>query len=102
MVGTQKLEISLHGNMLQASDITGHTITIPCDINGLRVLKEILRAKEFVCLGESVDGKNIAKATKLGSFARPTQAMVDAFLRSQELEKENARKQDLKEIASMF
>lgn len=98
----QSLEITLSGNNLIAKDITGHSVTIPCDINGLRVLKEILRAKQFVALGAKVDGQAIAKATKLGSFSKPTQAMVDAFLKSQILEKENARKQELKEIAQMF
>lgn len=96
------LEITLHGNMLLATDASGHSVSVPCDVNGLRVLKEILRAKEFVALGAKVDGASVAKATKLGSFAKPTQAMVNAFLKSQQLEKENARKQELKEIAEMF
>lgn len=102
MTNIPELTLTIHGNSFQAKDSSGHSVTIPCDINGLRVIKEILRAKEFVKLGAKVDGASIAKATKLGSMARPTQAMVNAFLRSQELEKENAKKQELQEIANMF
>lgn len=102
MTNPSELTLTLSGNNFQAKDSSGHTVTIPCDINGLRVIKEILRAKDFVNLGAKVDGASVAKATKLGSMSRPTQAMVNAFLRSQELEKENQKKQELQEIASMF
>lgn len=86
----QELTISLHGDTFQLTDATEHSVFIPADVNGLRVLKAMLKAKNDNPLG------------KLGTNAKPTQAMIEAFLRNQQLEKQNAINQDLKELAEMF
>ena len=77
------LTLSLRGNNFLATDTSGHTVSLPCDVNGLRVLKLMLRAKE------------LQPKPKLGTSNQPTQRMVDEFLRNKQLE------EDLKEIEAM-
>ncbi len=77
------LTLSLRGNNFLATDTSGHTVSLPCDVNGLRVLKLMLRAKE------------LQPKPKLGTSNQPTQRMVDEFLRNKQLE------EDLKEIEVM-
>lgn len=87
----QELNISLNGSMLRLSDPkSDYSIVVPSDINGLRIIKEMLRAR------------NGDPSGKLGTNAKPTQQMIEAFLRSVELEKENVKKEDRLEIARIF
>lgn len=83
------LVLSLNGNNLLATDSSGHSIRVPCDINGLRLLKELLKAKEL-------------NPGKIGTTATPTQGMVNEFLKSKEMEKENEKATQLSEISNMF
>ena len=83
------ISISMHGNNFYLDD-GNYSITIPSDANGWRVLKAMLIAK-----------RNNPNA-KIGTNAKPTQQMVDEFLKNQKLEKENKRQKDLEEIAAIF
>lgn len=85
-----ELTLSLHGETFKTVDSSGHSIFVPANLNGLRLLKEILRAKALNPSG------------KLGTNANPTQAMVEAFLKNVQLEKENALIEDQHELARMF
>lgn len=63
--------------MLLAIDKNNHSFRIPLSINGLRILKAILEAKE------------LQPDKWIGSNAMPVQQMVDDFLKGRRLEKEN-------------
>jgi hypothetical protein len=84
------LILTLSGDQFLATDPkNNHSITLPCDVNGLRVLKLILRARE------------LSPTSSLGSPAQPTQAMVEEFLKKRTLEelvKEEEGFKDLKDI----
>lgn len=84
------LNITLHGGYLTATDESGHSVNIPCDVNGVRMLKLMLTAKQLEPNG------------KLGSNAKMTQDMINAFLKSIELEKQNAMANDLNELSEIF
>jgi hypothetical protein len=85
-------EVSLSDidGMLQVKDATGHVFRIPLSLNGLRVLKAVLEAKE------------LEPSSKIGSNAIPTQRMVDAFLHSRAVEDANTKKQQMEELKEMF
>ena len=89
MPTSTSLNISLHGDTLKVEN-GNYSIYIPTNANGMRLLVSLLQAKLFNPNG------------KLGTNAKPTQQMVDEFLKNQKLEKENKRQKDLEEIASIF
>src|SRR5882672_10329246 len=70
--------------------IHSHSVTIPCNEKGVRLLKELCQARVYNPNG------------KLGTHGKPTQEMIDEFLKNQQLEKENKRQQELAEIAAIF
>jgi len=63
--------------MLLAVDKNNHSFRVPLSINGLRILKGILEAKE------------LQPEKWIGSNAMPVQQQVDEFLKGRRLEKEN-------------
>jgi len=90
---TSQILLSLSGDIMYATDeVTNHTVAIPCDLNGLRLLKLLLRAKQAIP----------KKDQKLGSPAMPTQRMVEEFLKSKKLEEEVAEEEQLKELKELF
>lgn len=84
------LSLSDLDGMLVATDYAQHSVRVPFSINGLRVLKAMLEAKEL-----EPDGK-------MGSNAQPTQQMVQSFLTNRKLEKENEEKLELEWIKENF
>jgi len=90
MTTSQTLTLSLHGETFKLTDTNDYSIFLPADVNGLRLLKSLLRAKNSNPLG------------KIGTNSKPTQAMVEAFLRNLSLEKENAKERDLEELSELF
>lgn len=89
-VPTVECSIDAATGMLQARDKNGHSFRIPLSINGLRILKCILEAKELVPNGG------------IGSNAMPVQQMVDAFLKTRELEKANEQIRQANELKEVF
>lgn len=87
---TAVVSLSDIDGMLQVTDATEHVFRIPLSINGLRVLKGVLTAKELDPEG------------RIGSAAIPTQAMVDAFLKGQELERINYSREQMEELKELF
>lgn len=71
----------------------GHTVTIPCDDKGLRLIKLVLVARSR---GE----------TKLGQAGNPTQSMIQAWLASDKFNREQAKieaeRQVVAELVSIF
>jgi len=64
------------GNTFVLTDASGHTVEVPATLSGLVFLKSTLAAR-----------KSYAAEPPLGVDARPTQAMVKAFLASHSVEK---------------
>lgn len=89
---TLSLTIAPIDNMLVATDEANHSVRIPFTINGLRVLKAMLQAQALVINGER----------KIGSPSMPTQQMVDAFLKSRELERTVEEARSLNELKELF
>jgi hypothetical protein len=90
---TSQILLSLSGDIMYATDeATKHTVAIPCDINGLRLLKLLLRAKQAIPKEQQ----------KLGSKAMPTQRMVEEFLKNKKLEEEVEQEEILKQLKDLF
>lgn len=81
---------------IQAKDASGHTFTIPCTENGVRVMKQVLRAQ----IVHSLSAANMK--AKFASVARPTQDLVNEFLKNRELERANEAKKQENELREMF
>jgi ABC-type dipeptide/oligopeptide/nickel transport system ATPase component len=75
---------------LIVKDNLNHTLRINADVEGLRVLKLMLRAKKY------------NPNSTLGSVAQPTQQMVEDFLRKKKLEEEEKKQDELKELKDLF
>ena len=82
--------LELTSDHFTATDHNGHKVSIPCDLNGLRVLKLMLRAKQ------------LSPQAKLGSTAVPTQRMIDDFLKNKKLEEEVREEESYNEIKDLF
>lgn len=80
------ITLTLSGDEFIATDHTNHSIRIPATENGLRVLKQLLRAKQ------------LSPQKQFASIAQPTQQMVENFLRNRKLEEENEQASILKEF----
>lgn len=76
--------------MLVVTDDLQHSVRVPFSINGLRVLKAMLIAKE------------LDPAGKIGTTSMPTQQMVNEFLKGRELEKKNEETRQMEELKEMF
>lgn len=87
---TPSLTLTLQGNSLIATDTSNHSVTIPADVNGVRLLKLMLQ------------NKNNNPHAKFASKEQPVQEMVDAFLKAQELVKQERRAQQLTELMEDF
>lgn len=87
------ITLELIGGDLVATDtITKHSVRVPLDVNGLRVLKLMLSAKQSLPVNKQV----------LGSKAIPTQRMVEEFLRSKKLDEELKQEASLNELKELF
>ena len=84
------ITLELTSDHFTAIDHNGHRVSIPCDLNGLRVLKLMLRAKQ------------LSPQAKLGSTAVPTQRMIDDFLKNKKLEEEVREEESYNEIKDLF
>lgn len=84
------ISLSEIDGMLQVRDVTGHTFRVPLSLNGLRIVKAVLEAKE------------LEPEAKIGSAAIPTQAMIEGFLKGRELENINHMREQMEELKELF
>jgi len=70
-----------------------HTVEIPHNLNGMRLLHQILKARD-------------QHQTRLGELGNPTQAIVDAWLKSKKVQDEQEKlereKQNLSDLLELF
>lgn len=62
------IQLSLTSSGELSADIGGHSVTVPCSLAGLIFLRGVLHAQAR------------APEAKIGTEAKPTQSMVEAFL----------------------
>lgn len=83
------LSLSLQNDKLIATDSEGHSISISQDLNGLRLLKQLLLAKTIM-------PKRLASGTK------PLQEQVEAFLKTKKLEAAIKSQEELNALKEIF
>jgi hypothetical protein len=83
------LVLSLQGGQLVATDKDNHSVAVPLDVNGLRVLRGMLIAK-----------RNLPE--KFASYSQPTQLMIEDFLRDKKLEKKIEQEKQTEELKKLF
>lgn len=76
MVDTPQITLTKSGPDLMATDATGHSVRVPLSLDGLRLLAALL------------DGKAATPNAPLGSPFRPTQQMVNEFLKNRQRQAE--------------
>lgn len=83
--------VSLAGNGdLLVSQPNSPNLIIPLDLNGLRLLRNLLIVKKQ------------AKKAELGTNAKPIQQMVDKFLKNRELEKAIEEEKQFETLKELF
>lgn len=86
---TPKVTLTLQGGQLVATDEDNHSVFLPLDVNGLRVLKNMLYAKTHL-------PKRFATATQ------PVQQMVEKFMKDKAIKKEMELAEANEELKEMF
>lgn len=83
------LTLSLQGGQLIATDENNHSVRVECDVNGVRVLKHMLLAKNNL-------PKRFATATQ------PTQQMVEDFMKDRNIKKQMKSANEMQDLKEMF
>jgi len=86
------IALSVNGNIdvtFYSGMIGQHTVEIPMNANGMRLIKQILTAREQA-------------QTRLGELGNPTQAIIDAWLKSKKVQDEQEAAERAKQAHDEF